>query len=206
LHTQKLQEVFNSFEKSIPREELHALHQVEQQCLRDLEAVVKASTRRAKKQESRKAWMQKFSAKSQHFCATALHYESLFDTLNNQAPEYTSILWASVKLLLLYNANDAKLKTNVTNHLEEIGSLLEQLEAISAIRPVKQIRTAVTKTYEHLMDFLTTALQYYSEGKLGKPNCPFVILPKHHLMTWQNALEGISHAPGNKGSSLYLTR
>ncbi|KAF2667391.1 hypothetical protein BT63DRAFT_472150 [Microthyrium microscopicum] len=166
--TRKLHDALESFEESLSLNELHDVRHTEQQCLEDFEKVITEMAAREDKKGKRKEWIQKLCRRSERFCLIALHYQEVFNALNNQAPQYTSVIWAAVRFLLVYNTNNEKLKASVADTLDKIGRDLEQLEVISTLQPVRQIVTGVTDTYKHLMGFLAEALSYYKESRVTR--------------------------------------
>jgi hypothetical protein len=130
--------------------------------------VVDANQDQLNKLGTQKPWMQKLNVVTNQFCETVLYYERVLDVLNSQAPQYTSAVWAAIKILLLYSVNNKRLKTQIPNQLQDIGKLLSQLEAISSLHPIKPIIDEVTRTYQDLVNFLREALKYYNESRFGK--------------------------------------
>ena len=57
---------------------------------RTLRAAMIAQQDRNRNTQNPKSWRSRLGDGYSKFCETALHYQSIFDVLNNQAPEYTT--------------------------------------------------------------------------------------------------------------------
>lgn len=136
----------------------------------DFERTIAEATEAHIKREakaSRRPWKKNLSSRYGKFCDIAYHYQSLFDVLNNQAPEYTTAVWGAVKLLLLVSVNDAKLKEGVIQTLGEVGHQLSLMKVIVELQPSSEVVKAVTQVYIDCEAFLLEAIMYYNENRAG---------------------------------------
>ena len=119
-------------------------------------------------QGQRKPWQKKLSSSLHTFCETILHYEKVLDVLNEQAPMYTSALWGAIKILLIANINNDKLKQSVKTYLEEIGEQFRLMQVVVNLQPSEGMVNAVTAAYKDFASFLGTAVKYYLESRSRK--------------------------------------
>ncbi|KAL9118612.1 MAG: hypothetical protein Q9187_004840 [Circinaria calcarea] len=145
------QEVLN-FERTMTKEDQKRYYAVKQ----DFEKAIKEAKEAQIKREaraSRTPWKRSLSSRYAKFCDIAHYYQSLFDVLNNQAPEYTTAVWGAVKLLLLASVNNAKLKDGVIQTLDEVGSHLSLMKVIVELQPSADMVKAVTQVYDTVAAF-----------------------------------------------------
>ena len=114
-----------------------------------------------KKQKSSSTGMERFSS-------VALEYSKLLDVVMNGCPEYASLVWGIMKLLLFANIAHAKLKANVENHLISIGEQTGLITQFVYYNPTEKMAEAVGRLYADFSKFLEKAIRYYAKSKLGK--------------------------------------
>ena len=100
-------------------------------------------------------------------CAVALEYSKLLDVVMNQSPEYASLAWGIMKLLLLANINHTRLKENVETHLVKIGERSGLINQRIYYNPTEKMVEAVALFYAGFSKFLGKAIRYYAKSKLG---------------------------------------
>lgn len=151
---------------------------MEEQCCNESRGVIEAGALRYCKDGKKNKYLRKVSEASDEFCEIAMHYQNVFDVLSNTG-DYTSAIWAAVKLLMIYRVNDSELRFQVARHLGNIGELLTELSTFSYAPKTRHMQKAITKTYKLILQFLTQALQYYKENKLSmqkySSNCDNVL-------------------------------
>ena len=103
-----------------------------------------------------------------NFSSVALEYSKLLDVLMNHCPEYVSLAWGTIKVLLVANINNAKLKQKVEQHLVKIGEQLDLVNQLIYSVPTGKMIEAVALLYASFSNFLAKALKYYRKSKLGK--------------------------------------
>ena len=103
-----------------------------------------------------------------NFSSVALEYSKLLDVLMNHCPEYVSLAWGTMKILLVANINNAKLKQKVEQHLVKIGEQLDLVNQLIYSVPTGKMIEAVALLYASFSNFLAKALKYYRKSKLSK--------------------------------------
>lgn len=103
-----------------------------------------------------------------NFSSVALEYSKLLDVLMNHCPEYVSLAWGTMKILLVANINNAKLKQKVEQHLVKIGEQLDLVNQLIYSVPTVKMIEAVALLYASFSNFLAKALKYYRKSKLSK--------------------------------------
>ena len=99
------------------------------------------------------------------FCTVALEYSKLLDVVMNQSPEYASLAWGIMKVLLFANINHAKLRTNIRTYLIEIGNQLGLVNQLLLCSPTETMVEAVALLYATFSKFLGKALRCYAKSK-----------------------------------------
>lgn len=101
------------------------------------------------------------------FSSVALEYSKLLDVVMNGCPEYASLAWGTMKLLLYAGINHAKLKENVEHHLISIGEQSGLVNQFVYYNPTEMMAEAVGRLYADFGKFLEKAIRYYAKSKLG---------------------------------------
>jgi hypothetical protein len=140
---------------------------MEHHCCEQLVNVVKAGALRQVRAGKRNRFLRQVSEQSDNFCEIALHYQNAFDVLSN-AGDYTSAIWGAVKILMIYRVNDKNLKSEVKAHLRTIGVRLTEISAFTCLPKNRMMQQTITSIYSHVLEFLSEALKYYKESKMGE--------------------------------------
>ena len=167
-----LQRSLQEFQAGASREQKEVLEKHEQQLRQVLSETKALHDAKEERKASRPRWRAKFRSGLDKFCATALHYQNIFDVLNEQAPEYTSAIWGAVKILLVASVNNEKLRQEVVKAIEDIGWQFEQMELFVTLQPIKSVVETVTATYKTFIIFLDDALKHYKENPPCEQNLP----------------------------------
>lgn len=73
-----------------------------------------------------------------------------------------------MKVLLVANINNAKLKQNVEQYLVKIGEQLGLVNQLIYSVPTGKMIEAVALLYAHFSRFLAKALKYYRKSRLSR--------------------------------------
>lgn len=119
--------------------------------------------RTAEKEQSRKhrawRWYDGFSA-------VALEYSKLLDVVMEACPDYVSMAWGTMKILLVADINHQNLKENVRRCLIDIGGRLGIVNQLLCYSPTEKMVEAVALLHASFSKFLGKALKYYCKSKL----------------------------------------
>lgn len=103
----------------------------------------------------------------QQFCKTTLHYAAVMDTLAQHHPEWVSLAWGTMKLLLMIPIEYQKVKEGIFNNLGRIGSKLELVSLLLSFYPFERMTNAAAAIYASIADFLAFCLRYLRSNCLG---------------------------------------
>ncbi|KAK1483149.1 hypothetical protein CABS01_02885 [Colletotrichum abscissum] len=96
----------------------------------------------------------------QQFCKSTLHYAAVMDTLAQHHPEWVSLAWGTMKLLLMIPIEYQKVKEGIVTNLGRIGSKLELVSLLLSFYPVERMTNAAAAIYASIADFLAFCLRY----------------------------------------------
>ena len=102
------------------------------------------------------------------FSEVAYEYSKVMDLLVEQAPEYVSLVWGAVKILLVVQINHEELKQRVKEYMEQIKTRFEIVDHLTAYMPKANLVTSVAKAYELFSRFLAKAVKYYSLNRFSE--------------------------------------
>ena len=108
---------------------------------------------------------QKFRKARSNVSATLYIYSQHLDVLVNSAPEYVSLAWGAIKILLIADVNHSKLRSCVADHLMEMSRKFRLVETLTVYIPSSNMVTALSEAYANFSRFLEKCVKYYSENK-----------------------------------------
>ena len=112
-------------------------------------------TRRQRAQERIRAGCRAFSE-------VTYEYSQIMDMLVSNAPEYVSLAWGAIKIVLVIQIHHEELKQKVKEHMEHIKLKFEMIDHLTELIPKANLVAAVAKVYELFSRFLAKAVRYYS--------------------------------------------
>ncbi|KAK7917990.1 Nacht domain protein [Apiospora marii] len=124
-----------------------------QNSMRDVQSAVKAALTdyetKAKSSKARK-WLS----------------SSVFDTLAQHYPEFTSLAWGTFKFLFTAVLNHEELLTEISKAISRIGDMLPRTELHSELYPTERMREAVALLYAQIIEFALMAIRWFKKGKI----------------------------------------
>ena len=114
------------------------------------------------KQTRRQKAQAKIRAGCRAFSEVTYEYSKIMDTLANQAPEYVSLAWGAMKIILVTQINHEELKQKVKQCMEQIKLKFEMIDHLTELVPRANLVAAVAKVYELFSRFLAKAVKYYA--------------------------------------------
>ena len=102
------------------------------------------------------------------FSEVAYEYSKVMDLLVEQAPEYVSLVWGAIKIVLVVQINHEELKQKVKEHMDQIKIRFEIVDHLTAYMPKANLVTSVAKAYELFSRFLAKAVKYYSLNRFSE--------------------------------------
>ncbi|KAJ4385300.1 hypothetical protein N0V93_010361 [Gnomoniopsis smithogilvyi] len=98
------------------------------------------------------------------FSIVVLHYGTVLDMLSQQHPEYVSLVWGSVKFLLIGITGHARLVAELAEAMVSIGDVLPRTQLNAELYQNDMMRTAVARLYTQLLRFFRAAMEWYSRS------------------------------------------
>ena len=89
-----------------------------------------------------------------HCSIVVLEYSKLPDVIMNQSPEYVTLAWGAMEILLVANVNHARLKQNVEKFLVHIAKQCGLFNQLTCYSPTEKMVEAVAELYEGFSRFL----------------------------------------------------
>ncbi|KAG7050142.1 nacht domain protein [Colletotrichum scovillei] len=104
----------------------------------------------------------------QQFCKSTLYYAAVMDTMAQHHPEWVSLAWGTMKMLLMIPIEYQKVKEGIVTNLGRIGSKLELVSLLLSFYPVERMTNAAAAIYASIADFLAYCLRYLRSNCLVK--------------------------------------
>ncbi|KAJ6007817.1 hypothetical protein N7540_011793 [Penicillium herquei] len=92
------------------------------------------------------------------------YYGSIMDVLVQQHPEYVSLAWGAMKLLVGAVVEHKKIGVTITNGLIDVADALSREKLAISLYPTPAIKQIFVRLYVHIIRFLLRALEWYEEG------------------------------------------
>ncbi|KAL3605321.1 hypothetical protein FPOAC2_00264 [Fusarium poae] len=104
-----------------------------------------------------KKWLQRVASKIHH-------YGNIMDVLVQHHPEYVSLAWGAMKIVLVSAQNHEATICLISKALSQIADSLPRVELITVLYPTDRIRQAVSNLYANLVRFFIRAHEWCQEG------------------------------------------
>ncbi|KAK8112172.1 uncharacterized protein PG998_008629 [Apiospora kogelbergensis] len=127
-----------------------------QSALKDYETRAKASKARM--------WLSSCSSRVKYYESMSI---SVFDTLAQHYPEFTSLAWGTFKFLFTAILNHEELLTEISKAISRIADLLPRTELYSELYLTERMREAVARLYAKIIEFALKAVQWSKKGKIS---------------------------------------
>ncbi|KAK8007837.1 cytochrome P450 [Apiospora arundinis] len=151
-----------TLKKELNPDEFHDICMQDQHSIRDVQSAVQDALEdyetRAKSLKARK-WLGNCSSRVKY-------YESVFDTLAQHYPEFTSLAWGTFKFLFTAVLNHEELLTGISKTISRIADLLPRTELHLELYPTERMRETVALLYAKIIEFALMAVRWFKKGKL----------------------------------------
>ncbi|KAJ6037116.1 hypothetical protein N7540_001395 [Penicillium herquei] len=104
----------------------------------------------------------------EHVTERIHYYGNVMDVLVQQHPEYVSLVWGMMKLLVGAVVEHKKTGSVITNSLLDIADALPRVQLVSVLYPTESVERMVATLYACIIKFLLRALRWYEEGSLKR--------------------------------------
>ncbi|KAL6919001.1 hypothetical protein FSST1_003027 [Fusarium sambucinum] len=104
-----------------------------------------------------KKWLQRVTSKIHH-------YGNIMDVLVQHHPEYVSLAWGAMKIILVSAQNHEATICLISKALSQIADSLPRVELVTVLYPTDRIRQAVSNLYANLVRFFIRAHEWCQEG------------------------------------------
>ncbi|KAI3325081.1 hypothetical protein HD806DRAFT_521437 [Xylariaceae sp. AK1471] len=91
-------------------------------------------------------------------------YRQVFDTLAQHHPEYVSLVWGTLKFILMGIQNHEKLVHQFSTALSEIADVLPRAEFIAKLYDTDRTRAMLSRIYAYILLFLRQAVKWYARS------------------------------------------
>ncbi|RWA13291.1 hypothetical protein EKO27_g1799 [Xylaria grammica] len=95
-------------------------------------------------------------------------YGQVFDTLSQHHPEYISLVWGTMKFILMGIQSHEKLVHQFSIALSEITDVLPRAEFIANLYVTDRTRAALSGIYAYVLLFLRQAVKWYARSSAGR--------------------------------------
>ncbi|KAK8849143.1 Nacht domain protein [Apiospora arundinis] len=150
-----------TLKKELSPEEFRSITHSRHNSMLDVQSAVQTALKdyetRAKASKAR-MWLSSCSSRVKY-------YETVFDTLAQHYPEFTSLAWGTFKFLFTAVLNHEELLTEISKAISRIADLLPRTELHSELYPTERMREAVARLYAKIIDFALKAVQWFKKSK-----------------------------------------
>lgn len=94
---------------------------------------------------------------------TAWEHVQILDVMVSQAPEYVSLAYSAVKILLVVQVNYEEMKQNVEGYMDKIKTTFQMIDHLTTYQPIERLVAAIAKMYDFFNRFLAKALKFYTK-------------------------------------------
>jgi hypothetical protein len=113
---------------------------------------------------------QRFKIGYNSFLQSGYELSKHLDLFVGQAPEYVSLAWGAIKILMVVQISNEELKKSVHSNLELLVRKFDLVDHLPDFIPQQNLVNAVAEAYGLFLTFLAKAIKYYSECRA----CEFV--------------------------------
>ncbi|KAK6822945.1 hypothetical protein PG987_014490 [Apiospora arundinis] len=92
---------------------------------------------------------------------------SVFDTLAQHYPQFTSLAWGTLKFLFTAVLNQEELLIGISKTISRIADLLPRTELHSELYPTDRMCETVALLYAKIIEFAVMAVRWFKKGKLS---------------------------------------
>ncbi|CVK91940.1 uncharacterized protein FPRN_09692 [Fusarium proliferatum] len=159
---QAFQEGLNRFASDLTNDAEKVVFSQGFSSIQDIQTLVRDSFMRysdEKRFPKTRKWLQRTISKIHH-------YGNIMDVLVQHHPEYVSLAWGAMKLVLVSAQNHEATICLISKALSQIADSLPRVELITILYPTERIKQAVSNLYANLVRFFIRAHEWCQEGKL----------------------------------------
>jgi len=106
---------------------------------------------------------QRFKTCYSAFLKSGYELSKHLDLFVGQAPEYVSLAWGAIKILMIVQISNEELKESVHSHLKLLVRKFDLVDCLPNFIPQQNLIIAVAEAYGLFSKFLAKAIKYYSE-------------------------------------------
>ncbi|WAO90822.1 AAA domain-containing protein [Fusarium falciforme] len=91
-------------------------------------------------------------------------FSKVIDVLVSSHPEYSALVWGSIKFLFLVTLSHQELASKISDAFCAISEALPEVDFLAIeLYPVPHMQTTLATIYTHIIDFCARALKWYSK-------------------------------------------
>jgi hypothetical protein len=99
---------------------------------------------------------------------TLNQYSGVLDIVAQWHPEYSALVWGSIKWLLLIAMNYISLAQRIADMLEEIGDNLPRFLLYQQLLPTSRMSQVISKLYAAVIEFLYCTIIYFHRSRIRR--------------------------------------
>jgi hypothetical protein len=99
---------------------------------------------------------------------TLNQYSGVLDIVAQWHPEYSALVWGSMKWLLLIAMNYISLAQRIADMLEEIGDNLPRFLLYQRLLPTSRMSQVISKLYAAVIEFLYCTIIYFHRSRIRR--------------------------------------
>ena len=111
---------------------------------------------------------QRFKEGYNSFLQSGYELSKHLDLFVGQAPEYVSLAWGAIKILMVVQISNEELKAGVHSNLKLLVGKFDLVDHLPEFMPQRNLITALAEAYGIFSKFLAKAVKYYSECRACK--------------------------------------
>jgi len=86
--------------------------------------------------------------------------------------------------------NHEELSSKIAQSFVDVGDLLPEMDMITRLYPMKEIKVALAKLYAQILEFFMRATKWYNRGRIAKR---LVAITKPWALEFQDILARVNH-------------
>ncbi|KAJ4310211.1 hypothetical protein N0V84_011080 [Fusarium piperis] len=119
---------------------------------------------------------------------------AVIDILVSSHPEYTALVWGSIKFLFLATLNHQELASKVSEAFSAISEALPEVDFLaSELYPVPRMQSTLATIYSHIIDFCTRALRWYYKTRRGFIRKTLAAIKDPWVLEFDDVVRQIKH-------------
>ncbi|KAF2739170.1 hypothetical protein EJ04DRAFT_354324 [Polyplosphaeria fusca] len=96
-----------------------------------------------------------------------MYYAPVVDVFAQVQPEYSSVIWGTMKFLMMSVMNHDEMTRRLSKAFASIADLLPKTELSLLLYPTERMVEAIAQLYSSMMAFMMHAVKWYKQGRIA---------------------------------------